>query len=526
MATRELDVAIVGAGVSGVWCGWRLTGDSAGSARRRRVAVFELADRVGGRLLSVRLPGAADVACELGGMRYMSTQTYVPWLVEKVLGLPRMAAPVAEDANIAYLRGIRLRLSDLTDPKKVPYWLEPDEWQHVADGGLLSYAIETIAPKTKNKTGDELRKAVRTSEYGGRPLAEQGFWNLLLRVLSDEAFRFAQQSGGYDTTQLNWNAADTIVLNADFTPDVTFSRIETGYEQVPKQLAEHFVAQGGELHLQRGVRSVEPVTLDDGSTGVELVIEDVRTKRTKAVRARAVILALPRRSLELLDPTGPVLGDRGFRRLIESVTPIPLYKAFVAYHEPWWTKVGVTSGRSVTDLPLRQIYYWSTKPRQSSVLLATYDDTDNVGFWQGLASQPRTYGLELDHVPAAARKRILSDHRVDDRWMSEKAPPPLVHELHRQLEQVHGVDGAPRPYAAVFHDWVGDPFGGGVNFWNIGVKSWRVMPKIAHPVAAAPVYVCGEAYSDAQGWVEGALRSAELVLTRHLKLPKLTIPPA
>lgn len=84
---------------------------------------------------------------------------------------------------------------------------------------------------------------MRESEYDGRPLAEQGFWNLLLRVLSDEAFRFAQQSGGYDTTQLNWNAADTIVLNSDFAPGVTFSRIETGYEQVPIQLAQHFVAQ-------------------------------------------------------------------------------------------------------------------------------------------------------------------------------------------------------------------------------------------------------------------------------------------
>lgn len=207
------------------------------------------------------------------------------------------------------------------------------------------------------------------------------------------------------------------------------------------------------------------------------------------------------------------------------MTPIPLYKAFVAYHEPWWTRAGVSSGRSVTDLPLRQIYYWSTVPKESSVLLASYDDTDNVAFWQGLAHHPRTYGLELEHVHAAARRRILAD-RVDDRWMTQKAPAPLVEELHRQLKKVHGVDDAPAPYAAIYHDWIDDPFGGGVNFWNIGVKSWRVMPKIAHPVATAPVYVCGEAYSDAQGWVEGALRTAELVLTKHLKLPKLAIPPA
>jgi len=33
------------------------------------------------------------------------------------------------------------------------------------------------------------------------------------------------------------------------------------------------------------------------------------------------------------------------------------------------------------------------------------------------------------------------------------------------------------------------------------------------------VYICGEAYSDAQGWVEGALQTADIVLG------KLGIPP-
>jgi hypothetical protein len=63
-----------------------------------------------------------------------------------------------------------------------------------------------------------------------------------------------------------------------------------------------------------------------------------------------------------------------------------------------------------------------------------------------------------------------------------------------------------------------------VNFWNIGVRSWRVIPKMAHPVPTAPVHVCGEAYSDSQGWVEGALRSAEIVLTKHLGLTKIPLP--
>ncbi|HAL28340.1 MAG TPA: amine oxidase [Chloroflexi bacterium] len=523
MAARDLDVAIVGAGVSGVWCGWRLTGETAGAGQRKRVGVFELSDHVGGRLLSVRLPGLPNVPCELGGMRYMSTQPLVKWLVEEELNLPRIEAPVGLPQNLAYLRGHRLLVKDLTNAKKVPYNLAPDERKHPDQ--LLQESIDRIAPDAKGKVGDALRKAVRTARFDGHLLSDQGFWNILARTMSHEAFLYAQEAGGYDTTQLNWNAADTVVLNADFAPGVQFTRVASGFEDVPRQLAERFTEQGGELHFGQAVRSVDSVRLADGTVGVALQVENVRTGRTRVVRARSVILAMPRRSLELLDPSGPVLGDPGFRKLLTTVTPIPLFKSFVAYHQPWWETLGITSGRSVTDLPLRQTYYWSSTPKKNSVLLATYDDTLNISFWQGLAGDPRPYGLELDHLPKGARDGIRAS-KVDDRWMAHRAPTALVDEIHRQLVEMHGVPNAPRPYAAVYHDWADDPFGGGVNWWNIGVKSWRVIPKMAHPVSTIPAYVCGEAYSDTQGWVEGALRTAEIVLTKHLGLAKLPLPPA
>ena len=59
----------------------------------------------------------------------------------------------------------------------------------------------------------------------------------------------------------------------------------------------------------------------------------------------------------------------------------------------------------------------------------------------------------------------------------------------------------------------------GSNWWNIGVKSWEVIPAISRPRADLEVYICGEAYSDGQGWVEGALQTAEIVLQKHFGLP-------
>ena len=38
--------------------------------------------------------------------------------------------------------------------------------------------------------------------------------------------------------------------------------------------------------------------------------------------------------------------------------------------------------------------------------------------------------------------------------------------------------------------------------------------KIVKPFADRPLFICGEAYSDAQGWVEGALQTADMMLEK------------
>jgi monoamine oxidase len=94
--------------------------------------------------------------------------------------------------------------------------------------------------------------------------------------------------------------------------------------------------------------------------------------------------------------------------------------------------------------------------------------------------------------------------------------------LSRQLKQIHDVDYTPAVMSASFRDWGEDPFGGGWNSWNIGVKSWEVKEKIVHPLDNCPLYICGEAYSDAQGWVEGALQTADIMLKKFIAIESST----
>jgi hypothetical protein len=54
----------------------------------------------------------------------------------------------------------------------------------------------------------------------------------------------------------------------------------------------------------------------------------------------------------------------------------------------------------------------------------------------------------------------------------------------------------------------------------VGAKSWEVMPRIRRPIEDLNVFVCGEAYSSAQGWVEGAVNTAEMVVETYFDLPR------
>jgi monoamine oxidase len=252
------------------------------------------------------------------------------------------------------------------------------------------------------------------------------------------------------------------------------------------------------------------------------------------VRARHVILALPRRAIELLHPDSFLFADAQFHDDVETVLAQPALKIFAAYRRPWWRKErGLVSGRSVTDLPIRQCYYWGTEKdadggepgNTNSILLASYNDNSSVQFWGGLARNPVRY----DPPPFAASPGVAIPDPVRDR----SASAAMVDELQNQLRELHGLSSVTDPesaqiippYVTVYQDWTQEPFGGGWHFWKIGVNARLVSKRLSQPVHDVPLYICGEAWSHQQGWVEGALESTDDVLKTKLGVPPLQ-PPA
>jgi monoamine oxidase len=519
--TQEYDVAIIGGGISGVYCGWRLIGaDGNSRPRSARLVVCERSPRIGGRLNTLVPPKMPNLRAEIGGMRYTTTQPLIRSLVEKQLRLPWKGFPVSNPNTLNYLRGRHLHNSDFADPAKVPYNLLPSE-QGKTGLQLILQGISTVVPGAERFTARDWQNIRERGTLDGVPLYQLGFWNTLMRALSMEAISLGIDARGYDHPTYNWNAVEAMIFfYSDYAQDVQYRTPVAGYMEVPVQLAREFQAAGGEIRLRHELRSF---TWDPKRQRFHLILDAVG--RREEMWAQSLILAMPRRSLELVADQSPLLRRPEVQQLIHSVIPEPMFKIFTCYPRPWWEDVGLHDGETVTDLPIRQCYYFGTVNKQptvpsgqadntSSLLMASYDDGRNVGFWEGLRGGDQ-------HAGAV---ELLDDPTDVERWREHAAPARMVAEVQRQLKLIHGLEKIPDAYAAAFQYWGDDPYGGATNRWLPGVQAWVAAERMIQPLAhipalsAAPLYVCGEAYSLNQGWVEGALSTAENLLQTRFKL--------
>jgi hypothetical protein len=78
----------------------------------------------------------------------------------------------------------------------------------------------------------------------------------------------------------------------------------------------------------------------------------------------------------------------------------------------------------------------------------------------------------------------------------------------------------PRPVLTSFRIWNAEhQFGYAAHRWALFVDDRKVRKSIANPVKN--LFVCNEAFSDDQGWVNGSLRSCNIILQKYFGIPPL-----
>jgi hypothetical protein len=553
---------IAGAGPAGLYTAYRLLQSKMQSGDT--LTICEWADRVGGRIYTYTFPNSVagnGLYCEVGGMRFATdskfpastTEGHV--LVQNMIievGLQAKVVPFLESPErMYYLRGKNFYEQELTDWAQLPYNFDErfkafrekyaPEPPHTADAILGGIAKEFVPgqwgsnsnrPQWCNYFAKGTVNAATPSFPRGTPVGQIGYWNLLYDQLGDEGFDYAADGNGYTSNVINWNSADAMQANNDYGSGVNYMRLDGGYGILFDTLRSKIESMmksfpGSELLLQTRLISLA------GTPSATIC-----TFNKKIVNADYLFLAMPRRSLEMIAASCPVtyvLNDDRVKYCLESSIDQPAIKAVMVFPRAWWTSPACKvppklnpnttppnyGGPTITDLPLRQVYYFGANipngPGATGpyVLLASYDDMNYSDFWR----QVEITG-DYTKAPSLYRQPLSGPTPVP-------VNSPLANLLVKQLAEAHGMtpDQIGTPLAVYFQDWGQDPFGGGYHGWAAHYNISQVMDNIRAPyqkilgVPSPKLYIIGSCYSFDQAWVEGAFCTAESVLQDFLGMP-------
>lgn len=537
-ADGELPVVVAGGGISGLYCAYRL------AQRGRRVVVLERSrDCWGGRIETAEMDG---FIAEYGPMRF---ELHLQPCLKKLLGelgieTEPFSGPSAEvpefpkydltpteqglDSLQLLRRGLLLAMGRVLAPDDPAGERDHQAWLDSLDDAAY----------------DRIRRCV---ELDGQFLWKMGFWNALSAngVLSHQALMKVRDTGTfYHMLPENLNAAEWTIwwLRAMKTEGRTMQQLKGGSEVLTTRILERLRAFGTRVQLlddcsvtafrtEPGRADVVRVTLQRGEDG-----------RVEHALASRLVLALPQWPLKQLAGSLPA----EISGLLDTVVGFPMTKVFFVTEKPWWDYDQKPQTRA-SRMPTREVHYFR-RPRDADPdrhgMVLIYTDRPATEYWNVYVNDREGH----DRAEIDGNDELKAQFA---RWLAREAKGAIDHlrevlsripeNLRKDLGDALGAllpnvavsDNAIERFAEMtedavaqeiadtvitwgIRDWSLPPYGAANHSWRPGVKSWEVMAALKQfrLEAGCPenVHICGEAYSDYSGFIEGALRSAEAAL--------------
>ncbi|ALU42641.1 FAD-dependent L-amino acid oxidase [Pseudoalteromonas rubra] len=575
---KHLKVAIVGAGMAGLYSAWRLQNESGCD----NLAIFERSNRTGGRLDSDLIqfknqrsdtPPPITVKEEQGGMRFLFDGMDDLMALFLNLDLQDQIVPFPMNSggdNRLFFRGksfsVNTAAQDNYQIWSELYNLAPSE-QGVNPKDIVNVVFNRILqanPQFKARPevrGPEFWQAFRLEcQWQGKTLNEWTLWDLYTAMgYSQECINMLYRVLGFNGTFLSqMNAGVAYQLLEDFPAGVQFKTFKDGFSTLPNSLVDKIGTDN--IHLQT---SIEEISFVEESNHYELhylhTDDNGRSHKGK-VTAEKVILALPRLALEKLFVRSNAFNTLDKERseqlwnTLQSTSNQPLLKINLYYDTAWWGRgttgrPAVEFGPNFADLPTGSVYPFyavneelvaalmyqerKTEPSQSTqakldhissekyerpAALTIYCDYLNINFWSALQNIGETY-----HHPHQ------DDYVTDIPGDIYPASNAVVEQATRFFKDIFNTHYVPEPILTSARIWQGSvrfdvppsqQFGFGVHQWAVGADDKQVMAELTEPLPN--LFTCGEAFSDYQGWVEGALRSTDLALKQGFGLQPLS----
>ena len=304
--------------------------------------------------------------------------------------------------------------------------------------------------KWKDLTPDVLlKKSVESKDsFEEKELQRITFFQYLTLIYDHETAMYIKDSFGYDSEFVDLNASSAIDM---FEGDLFGDN-------------HYYLLKNG---LSQLINKMKKEILKTGTiikTGTSIKeITDTHVVTHKGVKFffDHLICAIPHISLKQFEYFKDV-------ELIDSVKPIPLLRIYAKYptKDLWFKNIK----RTTTDNYIRQII---PIDYESGLIMISYTDGKNTEYWESYLSLGEEY---------------------------------LIKALHKEIKDLFGID-PPDPEFISSHYWKD-----GFHLWKPGEESQKVSKDILKPIKGKEVYLCGEAFSLKQGWIEGALDTCYKIL--------------
>ncbi|MFC7443245.1 flavin monoamine oxidase family protein [Laceyella putida] len=457
------NIVVVGAGMAG------LVAASLLKEAGHQVKMIEAANRVGGRVLTLRSPFTDGQYIEAGPMRIPSVHYLTLGYIRK-FGLPINPFFNSTPNDILYVNGIKTRLKTYQrNPAMINANLAKNE-RGKTFVELLNFAFQplynfisqdpvrnwSMAIKELNKYS--LDTFLRHNPFGDLRAIELAKMLTATEGLSELSF-------------LDIFRQFVIFLN----PHMRFYEITGGFDRLPRA----FLPQLKEdILFQQEVRKI--IQHDN-----KVIIRSVHTQTAKPfeITGDIAIITIPFSVLRFVEVEPYHSFSLNKWKAIRELHYVPSVKMGIQFKNRFWEREGMYGGQTISDLPVKQTYYPSHGfGEKCGVVLASYTWEDDAQVWDKMTQEAQIeYGL-------------------------------------RDLAKIHD-DGIIQNYVAgAVHSWVQQPYSAGSFALFKPEQEVELYPSILSPEGR--VHFAGEHASTDRSWIQGAIASGIRVACEVNDLPK------
>lgn len=295
------------------------------------------------------------------------------------------------------------------------------------------------------------------------------FYEYAAKILEPDELKFVIDSFGYYKQLVSMNAFNAIKLfGKGMNSSLQFYSLACGFDMIINKLKENIVKLGGKIMIKQYVQNIEYYNYKDYSNQNNLFSIYVESNKIYTIyQAKKCILAIPKPDLLKFN----ILNNNiVIKNLLNSINYKSLCRIYSIFNKKdiWFQDVSktTTNNNSRYIIPI---------DKENGLIMISYSDSKFADDW----------------------------HKLDK--LNNKN---VINELQKNIYKT-------------FHKKIMKPIFTKVCYWKLGTAFWKknknscvISKKILQPFLYVPLYICGENYSETQGWIEGALETSKLIISK------------